>query len=44
MQGEIDAGREAVELLPEWLQFHIATMDKALADAIVRRARLHTAN
>jgi hemerythrin-like metal-binding protein len=44
MQGEIDAGREAVELLPEWLQFHIATMDKALADAVVRRARVHAAN
>lgn len=41
MQGEIDAGREAVALLPEWLQFHISTMDKALADAVMRQARVH---
>lgn len=35
MQGNIDAGRAALQLLPEWLQFHIATMDQALADAVV---------
>lgn len=44
MQGEIDAGREAVELLPEWLQFHISTMDKALAEAVKLRTRLQAAH
>jgi hemerythrin len=44
MQGEVDVGREAVQLLPQWLQFHISTMDRALAEAVVNRARLHSAH
>jgi hemerythrin-like metal-binding protein len=43
MQGDVDAGRKALELLPEWLQFHIATMDKDLADAVRRKARIDAA-
>lgn len=35
MNGEIDVGREVVEyLLPQWLAFHISTMDAALAVAM----------
>ena len=35
MNGEIDVGREVVEhLLPQWLAFHISTMDSTLAVAI----------
>ena len=35
MQGNIDAGRAALQLLPEWLQFHIGTLDPALANAVL---------
>lgn len=35
MSGEIDVGREVVtHLLPQWLAFHISTMDTALAVAM----------
>jgi hemerythrin len=43
MQGDVDAGRMALELLPEWLQFHIATTDKDLADAVRRKAHIDAA-
>jgi len=35
MNGEIDVGREVVaRLLPQWLTFHVSTMDAALAVAM----------
>lgn len=34
MQGDIAAGREAIELLPQWFLFHLSTMDAALAVAL----------
>lgn len=33
MEGDIAAGREVVELLPQWFAFHLSTMDMALAIA-----------
>jgi hemerythrin len=32
--GDIAAGRVAIELLPKWFEFHICTMDAALAVAL----------
>lgn len=34
--GDVAAGRQVVAQLVEWLRFHIASMDRALADAVVR--------
>jgi hemerythrin len=33
-EGDIAIGRRALELLPQWFQFHIATMDRSLAQAV----------
>jgi hemerythrin len=33
-KGDIAIGRRAMELLPQWFQLHIATMDRALAEAV----------
>lgn len=44
--GDIDLGREALELLPKWLLMHRSTMDLALASATrppAGRARRHQA-
>jgi hemerythrin-like metal-binding protein len=35
--GDINTGRETVSLLRQWLQFHIAVMDRALADAVLQK-------
>ena len=45
MAGELDIGREAVALLPQWLVMHLGTMDTALALAweICEAERLTTA-
>lgn len=32
--GDVELGREANTLFPQWLMFHIATMDAALATAL----------
>lgn len=37
-QGDVGAGREALMLLPQWLAFHIATMDAELARAVQENA------
>jgi hemerythrin len=37
MAGDCAAGREALRLLPQWLVFHIATMDQALVAALRRQ-------
>jgi len=37
-EGDVAIGRRAMELLPQWFLFHIATMDRSLADA-VRKAK-----
>lgn len=34
MNGDIEAGRQAIELLKEWFLFHLTTMDLALAVAV----------
>lgn len=34
MQGDIETGRKAVELLPQWFLLHISTLDTALALAV----------
>lgn len=34
MNGEIESGRQAIELLQEWFLFHLTTMDLALAVAV----------
>lgn len=42
LSGELEAGREVVnELLPQWLAFHISTMDATLANAM---QMMHTPN
>jgi hemerythrin len=33
-EGDIATGRRALELLPQWFLFHIATMDRSLAQAV----------
>jgi hemerythrin len=35
-EGDIAIGRRALELVPQWFQFHIATMDRSLAEAIIK--------
>lgn len=32
--GELALGRQAITLLREWMPFHIATMDRELADEV----------
>lgn len=32
--GDVNAAREALELLPQWFQVHLATMDAVLAAAV----------
>ena len=34
MNGDLNLGREAAELLPQWFLFHLSTMDTALAFAL----------
>ena len=34
MRGDFTLGREATKLLPQWFQFHLSTMDAALAVAL----------
>ena len=34
MEGNVALGRHAIELLPQWFVFHIATMDTALSFAV----------
>lgn len=34
MQGNCAPARKAIELLPQWFQFHLSTMDTALAVAL----------
>lgn len=41
MSGDVALGREAAELLPQWFQFHMSTMDTALAFALDLDAREH---
>jgi hemerythrin-like metal-binding protein len=41
MAGHVAPGRQAIRLLTQWMVFHIATMDKALAAAL--QARNHDA-
>ena len=38
LEGDVDPGREAVELLRTWLTAHISIMDSALADAVRENA------
>jgi hemerythrin-like metal-binding protein len=33
-EGDIAIGRQALELVPHWFIFHIATMDRSLAEAV----------
>jgi hemerythrin-like metal-binding protein len=37
--GDVAIGRKALELLPKWFMFHLATMDTALAFALELRDR-----
>ena len=41
-EGDIKIGRRALELLPQWFLFHIATMDSSLADAVRNAERAKT--
>ena len=34
LEGDIDQGREAIRLLPEWFLMHQASMDRKLAEAL----------
>lgn len=34
MRGEFESARKAIELLPQWFQFHLETMDTAVAVAL----------